>query len=130
MNIALIIASIANPVITGLLTILFFLESKKSKKQIESIQSALDNVQKEVVSTVISSGDKIKNSIDKQKDDFTKLADRLELLSRDTEESANTPVLLSCKGVPLFVKFKDGKEVSRKVGWPGKQELKEWITNN
>ena len=28
---------------------------------------------------------------------------------------------------PLFVKFKDGKEVSRKVGWPGKQELKNWI---
>tara|TARA_B100000886_G_scaffold339715_1_gene306017 strand:- start:3311 stop:3928 length:618 start_codon:yes stop_codon:yes gene_type:complete len=95
MNIALIIASIANPVITGLLTILFFLESKKSKKQIESIQSALDNVQKEVVSTVISSGDQIKNSIDKQKDDFTKLADRLELLSRDTEESAKNFVEIS-----------------------------------
>ena len=95
MNIALIIESIANPVITGLLTILFFLESKKSKKQIESIQSALDNVQKEVVSTVISSGDQIKNSIDKQKDDFTKLADRLELLSRDTEESAKNFVEIS-----------------------------------
>ena len=95
MNIALIIASIANPVITGLLTILFFLESKKSKKQIESIQSALNNVQKEVVSTVISSGDQIKNSIDKQKDDFTKLADRLELLSRDTEESAKNFVEIS-----------------------------------
>ena len=95
MNITLIIASIANPVITSLLTILFFLESKKSKKQIESIQSALDNVQKEVVSTVISSGDQIKNSIDKQKDDFTKLADRLELLSRDTEESAKNFVEIS-----------------------------------
>lgn len=95
MNIALIIASIANPLITSLLTILFFLESKKSKKQIESIQSALDNVQKEVVSTVISSGDQIKNSIDKQKDDFTKLADRLELLSRDTEESAKNFVEIS-----------------------------------
>ena len=95
MNIALIIASIANPVITGLLTILFFLESKKSKKQIESIQNSLNNVQKEVVSTVISSGDQIKNSIDKQKDDFTKLADRLELLSRDTEESAKNFVEIS-----------------------------------
>ena len=95
MNIALIIASIANPVITGLLTILFFLESKKSKKQIESIQNSLNNVQKEVVSTVISSSDQIKNSIDKQKDDFTKLADRLELLSRDTEESAKNFVEIS-----------------------------------
>ena len=95
MNIALIIASIANPVITGLLTILFFLESKKSKKQIEYIQNSLNNVQKEVVSTVISSSDQIKNSIDKQKDDFTKLADRLELLSRDTEESAKNFVEIS-----------------------------------
>ena len=95
MNIALIIASIANPVITGLLTILFFLESKKSKKQIESIQNSLNNVQKEVVSTVISSSDQIKNSIDKQKEDFTKLADRLELLSRDTEESAKNFVEIS-----------------------------------
>ena len=95
MNIALIIASIANPLITGLLTILFFLESKKSKKQIESIQNSLNNVQKEVVSTVISSSDQIKNSIDKQKDDFTKLADRLELLSRDTEESAKNFVEIS-----------------------------------
>jgi len=95
MNIALIIASIANPVITGLLTILFFIESKKSKKQIESIQNSLNNVQKEVVSTVISSSDQIKNSIDKQKDDFTKLADRLELLSRDTEESAKNFVEIS-----------------------------------
>ncbi len=95
MNIALIIASIANPVITGLLTILFFLESRKSKKQIESIQDSLNNVQKEVVSTVISSSDQIKNSIDKQKDDFTKLADRLELLSRDTEESAKNFVEIS-----------------------------------
>ena len=95
MNIALIIASIANPLITGLLIILFFLENKKSKKQIESIQNSLNNVQKEVVSTVISSSDQIKNSIDKQKDDFTKLADRLELLSRDTEESAKNFVEIS-----------------------------------
>ena len=95
MNLALIIASIANPVITGLLTILFFLESRKSKKQIESIQDSLNNVQKEVVITVISSSDQIKNSIDKQKDDFTKLADRLELLSRDTEESAKNFVEIS-----------------------------------
>ena len=58
------------------------------------------------------------------------LENEIEIGELDIEESANTPVLLSCKGVPLFVKFKDGKEVSRKVGWPGKQELKEWIINN
>ena len=58
------------------------------------------------------------------------LVNDVEIGELDIEESANTPVMLSCKGVPLFVKFKDGKEVSRKVGWPGKQELKDWIINN
>ena len=95
MNIYLLIASIANPVITGLLTILFFLESKKSKKQLEDITDALNNVQKEVVSSVITSSNQITNSVDKQKDDFTKLADRLEALSRDTEESAKNFVQIS-----------------------------------
>jgi DNA repair exonuclease SbcCD ATPase subunit len=83
-----------SPVITGL-AILFFLESKKSKKQLEDITDALNNVQKEVVSSVITSSDQIKNSVDKQKDDFTKLADRLEALSRDTEESAKNFVQIS-----------------------------------
>ena len=33
----------------------------------------------------------------------------VEIGELDIEESANTPVMLSCKGVPLFVKFKEGK---------------------
>ena len=61
---------------------------------------------------------------------YKELDKDFEIGELDIEESANTPVLLSCKGVPLFVKFKDGKEISRKVGWPGKQELKDWMTNN
>ena len=37
MNLLLTIAAVANPVLTALLTVLVFLESKKSKKQIEEI---------------------------------------------------------------------------------------------
>ena len=49
----------------------------------------------------------------------------------DIEEAVNTATMLSCKGVPLFIKFdQEGKEVSRKVGWPGIEELRSWITSN
>ena len=58
------------------------------------------------------------------------LENDIEIGELDIEESSNTPVMLACKGVPLFVKFKEGKEVSRQVGWPGKQELKNWIQNS
>jgi len=58
------------------------------------------------------------------------LESEVEIGELDIEESPNVPVTLFCKGVPLFVKFKDGKEISRKVGWPGKQELKNWITSS
>ena len=40
MNLLLTIAAVANPVLTALLTILVFLESKKSKKQIEDIKNS------------------------------------------------------------------------------------------
>ncbi len=58
------------------------------------------------------------------------LENEVEIGELDIEESPNSPVLLACKGVPLFVKFKDGKEISRKVGWPGKEDLKTWIQSN
>ena len=49
----------------------------------------------------------------------------------DIEEAVNTATTLSCKGVPLFIKFdKEGKEISRKVGWPGIEELRSWIISN
>ena len=49
----------------------------------------------------------------------------------DIEEAVNTATTLSCKGVPLFIKFdKELKEISRKVGWPGIEELRSWITSN
>ena len=38
------------------------------------------------------------------------LKNDVEIGELDIEESANTPVMLSCKGVPLFVKFKEGEK--------------------
>ena len=84
MNLLLTIAAVANPVLTALLTVLVFLESKKSKKQIEDIQNSISNGNQSIVT-----------SIDKQKDDFTKLAERLEYLSKETEESAKNFVEIS-----------------------------------
>ena len=58
------------------------------------------------------------------------LEKEIEIGELDIEESVNSAQMLNCRSVPLFVKFnKEGKEISRKVGFPGKQELKTWITN-
>jgi thioredoxin 1 len=54
----------------------------------------------------------------------------IEIGELDIEESPNAATSLNCRGVPLFVKFKDGQQISQKVGWPGKQQLKEWIKEN
>ena len=84
MNILLTIASVANPVLTALLTILVFLESKKSKKQIEDIKNSINTGNQSIVTSVV-----------KQKEDFTKLAESFEALSKDTDESAKSFVEIS-----------------------------------
>ena len=84
MNLLLTIATVANPVLTALLTILVFLESKKTKKQIEDIKNSMNTGNQSIVTSVI-----------KQKDDFTKLAESFEALSKDTEESAKNFVEIS-----------------------------------
>ena len=59
------------------------------------------------------------------------LKNDVEIGELDIEEAVNTATILTCKGVPLFIKFdENGKEISRKVGWPGKAELKDWIVSN
>tara|TARA_B100001093_G_C26656289_1_gene939785 strand:+ start:603 stop:917 length:315 start_codon:yes stop_codon:yes gene_type:complete len=54
----------------------------------------------------------------------------VEIGELDIEESPNAATSLNCRGVPLFVKFKNGQQLSQKVGWPGKQQLKDWIKEN
>ena len=87
--------AIANPVITGLLTLLVFLEGKKSNKRFEQIESALKDGNRSLIEAVDNSRNEIRDSVDKQKGDFAKIADRLESLSKDTEESAKNFVEIS-----------------------------------
>ena len=87
--------AIANPVITGLLTLLVFLEGKKSNKRFEQIESALRDGNRSLIEAVDNNRNAIRDSVDKQKDDFAKIADRLESLSKDTEESAKNFVEIS-----------------------------------
>tara|TARA_Y100000389_G_scaffold188151_1_gene210371 strand:+ start:178 stop:489 length:312 start_codon:yes stop_codon:yes gene_type:complete len=54
----------------------------------------------------------------------------IEIGELDIEESPNVATSLNCRGVPLFIKFKNGEQISQQVGWPGKEKLKEWIKNS
>ena len=87
--------AIANPVLTGLLTLLVFLEGKKSNKRFEQIESALRDGNRSLIEAVDNNRNAIRDSVDKQKGDFAKIADRLESLSKDTEESAKNFVEIS-----------------------------------
>ena len=58
------------------------------------------------------------------------MENQIEIGELDIEESPNVATSLNCRGVPLFIKFKDGQQVSQKVGWPGKEELKNWIKSS
>jgi thioredoxin 1 len=90
--------------------------------------------------TFIKSGDKIKilklgatwcnpcqmaiapcNELEKE------MENEIEIGELDIETSPNVATSLNCRGVPLFIKFKNGEQISQKTGWPGKQQLKEWI---
>ena len=55
------------------------------------------------------------------------MENEIEIGELDIEESPNAATSLNCRGVPLFVKCKNGQQISQKVGWPGKEKLKEWI---
>lgn len=94
----------------------------------------------ESYSTFVKSGDKIKilklgatwcnpcqmaippcNELSKE------MENEIEIGELDIEESPNTATSLNCRSVPLFIKFKNGQQISQQIGWPGKQKLKEWI---
>ena len=54
----------------------------------------------------------------------------IEIGELDIEESPNVATSLNCRGVPLFIKFKNGEQISQQVGWSGKEKLKDWIKNS
>jgi len=84
MNGLLAAMAVANPVITALLTIIVFLEKDKLRKRSEDLEAALNAGNQSVVQT-----------IEAQKEEFTNIANRLELLSKDSEKSAATFIGLS-----------------------------------
>ena len=55
------------------------------------------------------------------------MENEIEIAELDIEESPNIATSLNCRSVPLFIKFKNGQQVSQQVGWPGKEKLKQWI---
>jgi len=68
--------TIANPIFTGALTILFFLETQKSQKRAEDLNYLL----KENSDALVRS----------TKDDFLKVSESLESLSTDTRQTTGT----------------------------------------
>ena len=55
------------------------------------------------------------------------MENEIEIAELDIEESPNIATSLNCRSVPLFIKFKNGQQVSQQVGWPSKEKLKQWI---
>ncbi|MDA9700189.1 hypothetical protein N9U74_03390, partial [Synechococcus sp. AH-736-M02] len=80
----LLVATVANPLITAFLAYLVFVEKDKVKKRSEDLEAALNAGNQELVQTVAA-----------QKENFENIASRLEALSQDSAKSAETFVGLS-----------------------------------
>ena len=70
------VLAVANPLFTGLLTLLFFLESQKSKKRFEDLSFNLENQNGSLVRAT--------------KDDFTSVSKFLETLSLDVNQTTKS----------------------------------------
>lgn len=46
----------------------------------------------------------------------------------DTKKYPEIAQKYRIKGVPVLILFREGKEISRRVGFSSEQELKEWLT--
>ena len=56
-----------------------------------------------------------------------KLKDQCDIVELDIEKALNTAGALNCRAVPLFVKFRGKKEISRKPGWSNVQTFEAWV---
>jgi hypothetical protein len=70
---------LANPLVTAILTLVIFLESKKQKAQLESIERSIAENSKQVI-----------EAVEKQKDGFDAIAVSLKAISEDQERSVET----------------------------------------
>ena len=55
-----------------------------------------------------------------------KLKDQCDIVELDIEKALNTASALNCRAVPLFVKFRGTKEISRKPGWSNMKNFEAW----
>jgi thioredoxin 1 len=56
-------------------------------------------------------------------------AGRLTIAKVNIDENPRTPNAYNVRGIPTLVMFKDGKQVSTKVGAAPKSVLKEWVAS-
>ena len=57
-------------------------------------------------------------------------AGRLTIAKVNIDENPNTPNSYNVRGIPTLILFKDGKQVSTKVGAAPKSVLKEWVASS
>ena len=55
-----------------------------------------------------------------------RLKDQCDIVELDIEKALETANSLNCRAVPLFVKFRGKKEISRKPGWSNVQTFEAW----
>ena len=55
---------------------------------------------------------------------------RLTIAKVNIDENPRTPNAYNVRGIPTLVMFKDGKQVSTKVGAAPKSVLKEWVASS
>ena len=56
-------------------------------------------------------------------------AGKLTIAKVNIDENPRTPTAYNVRGIPTLILFKDGKQVSTKVGAAPKSVLKEWIAS-
>lgn len=54
----------------------------------------------------------------------------LKVYKVDTQENPSLTIKHGVRGIPALILFKDGKEVSRKVGLSSKEVLINWVKEN
>ena len=79
MNLLTSLLLIANPVVTAVLTLIVFLESKRQKESLERIERSIAESSKQVI-----------EAVERQKDGFDTIASSLKAISKDQERSVET----------------------------------------
>jgi thioredoxin 1 len=58
------------------------------------------------------------------------MKDKIKIVKMNIDENPETPSSLGVRSIPTLMLFKDGKQISSKVGAHPKNKLKEWINSS